>query len=270
METVLYADVLFVIDFCMDYLSLYAASRLLARHTGLPRCILAAMLGALYGVLAVVLGLDGIPGAICTAGVSVLMTVIAFGVQGGAVAVFRAAFTVWGCGALLGGVMTAFSGMFGVSVMRGGADLLCTGGVTAFALIRLARRRLCRGTAEILLTYGERRWQGTALVDSGNLLTDPIGGYAVILLGAPHARVLLGAAADTLFRGDFSEIGTGVRAVPVRGVDGTRILYGYLCREVKIARGGQSTVRSAVVCVDHGAPADGYGGCAALLPASLL
>ncbi len=270
METVLYADVLFLIDFSMDYLSLYAASRLLSLRTSLWRTSLAAILGAVYSVLSVLIGADGIPGAICTVFVSVLMTVISFGTLGGWRALFRKSVTVWGCGTLLGGIVTAFSGMFGTAVAEGGGDLLCAGVIAVLALIRFARRRLAHGIAEITVSYGENTWQGNALIDSGNLLTDPIGGYAVILLRPTEAYTLLGRLTDTLYKGEAAEGSVGVRIVPMRAADGTRLVYGFLCKEVRIRAGGRMYVRTAVVCVDHGAGGDGYGGCAALLPASLV
>lgn len=265
----MYADVLFLIDFSMDYLSLYAASRLLSIKTTLWRAVLAAAFGGLYGVLAVIVGADGLIGAICTAAVSVLLSLIAFGVNGGWRGVLRTTVTVWGCGTLLGGIMTAFSGMFGGSVAGGGGDIFCAGAVLLFALTRFARKRFARGTAEITLSYEARRWQGSALIDSGNLLTDPIGGYAVILLRPHDARLLLGYAADTVYKGNITDGAVSVRVVPMRTVDGTRLLYGFLAKDIEIRRGGRTYRRTAVVCVDHGS-ADGYGGCAALLPASLV
>ncbi|MBQ8746628.1 MAG: sigma-E processing peptidase SpoIIGA [Clostridia bacterium] len=270
METVLYADVLFLIDFSMDYLSLYAASRLLSMRTSLWRTVLAAALGGIYGIFSVLAGLGGLPGALCAVVVSGLLSLIAFGKSGGYRALIRASVTVWGCGALLGGVLTAFSSLFGTALMQGGGDILCAGIAVFFALLRFSRRKLAHGTAEIMLTHGERAWQGSALIDSGNLLTDPIGGYAVILLRASDARSLLGEETDTLYKGNITETGTGVRVVPMRTADGTRLLYGFLCRDVRIRRGNREQIRTAVVCVDHATSEGGYGGCAALLPASLI
>ena len=270
METVLYADVLFLIDFSMDYLSLYAAGRLLSLQTSLWRTVLAAALGGIYGVLAVLFGADGLPGALCAVAVSALLSLIAFGRMGGRRSFIRASITVWGCGVLLGGVMTAFSSLFGTAAVQGGGDILCAGIVAFFALIRFARRKIARCTAEITLSRDGCIWRGSALIDSGNLLTDPIGGYPVILLGAAAARSLLGDLTDTLYKGELTELGMGVRVVPMRTADGTRLLYGFLCKEVLIRRGGREYMRTAVVCVDHFAKEGGYGGCAALLPASLV
>ena len=59
METVLYADVLFLINFSMDYLSLYAVSRLLALPSRAWRMLAGAGVGGVYGVLSVVLCAKG-------------------------------------------------------------------------------------------------------------------------------------------------------------------------------------------------------------------
>ena len=270
-DTVLYADVLFLIDFSMDYLSLFAAAKLLSLPTTLPRCVLASAVGGLYGIVAVLFLPGGFFGAIFAVFVSMLLSVIAFGLEGGLRSLLRTTLTVWGAGTLLGGIMTAFSGLFGGSLSVGGGDMLLAGGIALVGCIRFARRRLAGGYAEIVISREGRTWQGRALVDSGNLLTDPIGGYPVVLLSLPAARELLGTLADTVFKGEPAEVSVGVRAVAVRTVGGTRLIYGFLCRDLTIRRGGREVHRCAVVSVDHGADgASGYGGAPALLPASLL
>ncbi len=267
----MYADVLFLIDFSMDYLSLYAAGKLLSLPMSLRRTVLAALLGGVYGVLAVLLGADGVLGAFAAIGISFLLTLIAFGVREGVRGLVRAAFTVWGTGALLGGAMTAVGGIFGppsAGTVGGFGCMVCGVFVVMVGLTRFTRQRFTRGTAEVEITESEVRWIGKGLLDSGNLLTDPLGGYPVILLRAESARSLLGAAVDTLYRGETPEGAVGVRAVPVRTVEGTRILYGFLGKNIVLRRGKRVWHRCAVVCVDHGT--ESFGGCDALLPVSLM
>lgn len=267
-ENVLYADILFLVDFSMDYLSLFAAARLLSLPARLPRTALAAAAGGLYGVFAVAGGITGFFSGVLAVAVSAVMTLIAFGVPSDGWAWFRAVATVWGSGALLGGVMTALSGAFGGVYPGQGFDFLFAGTAMLLGLIRPVRRSLTRGYAEVEIPSGGRLWRGRALIDSGNLLTDPISGVPVLLMRSEEARMLLGALTDTLYRGETENVSAGVRAVPVRTADGTRILYGFFVRELTLIRGRRRLRRSAVVCVDHGA--DGYGGCAVLLPAALL
>ena len=272
METVLYADVLFLINFSMDYLSLFAAARLLALPTQTKRMLAGAVLGGIYGVLATAMAWQGILGALTAFLASCAMGWIAFGRCGGRGGFFRAVFSVWGIGALLGGFMTVFSGLFqGSAPDTAGADFPMAI-AAAVLFVRLLSRRGGRGYAEISFSYGENEYTGRALIDSGNLLRDPISALPVILIRASDARTFAAGEVDGKFAGKVTDglgLSPGVRAVPMRGADGTRILYGFLCREVHIRRGKTSVCRSAVICVDREA-GDGYGGCGVLLPASLL
>ena len=270
-EPVLYADILFLIDFCMDYLSLYATGKLLSLPMALGRTLLASLLGGVYGVFSVFIGLDGWVGAVLAVGVSMLMTLVSFGVREGVRGVCRTALAVWGVGALLGGVMTAVSGIFGPSSgeLTGGAGgMLCGVLVVLMGLTRFVRQSFTKGTAEIEITENGNCWKGTGLLDSGNLLTDPLSGYPVVLLRRPAALTLLGEQADTLYRGNIPEETRGIRAVPVRTVKGMRILYGFLGRDITLRRGKRTWCRCAVVCVDH--DTEDFGGCDALLPVSLM
>ena len=272
METVLYADVLFLINFSMDYLSLYAASRLLALPTKAWRMLAGAILGGIYGVLSVIFFWQGIGGALLTFLLSCGIVWIAFGRCDSVRGFFRTVFSVWGIGALIGGFMTLFSGMFrGEMTYSNGMDFPAA----VFAVIlfvRLAARRGGRGYAEVSFDYGENSYTGRALVDSGNLLTDPISGLPVVLIRATDARSFAGNEVDGKFAGVMPEgigLSPGVRAVPMRGVTDTRILYGFLCDKLCIRQGKHRLCRSAVICVDRQA-VNGYGGCGVLLPASLL
>lgn len=271
-ETVLYADVLFAIDFSMDFLSLYAAGALLSLRRSVGRMSAAASVGALYAVAVTALQIGGLGGASGALLVSGLMTLIAFG-RGGSVRGFlRTAAAVWGCGALLGGFMTLISGLFGGTLPGGGAaDLFFAGTAALLGFGRLLRGWVGCGFAEISVPYGENVCECRALIDSGNLLTDPLSALPVILVCAKEARRFAGDETDGKFRGipqaDASVRG-GVRIVPRRCGGETKLLYGFLCPAVQIRRGGKSVCRRAVICIDH--DADSYAGCGALLPSSLL
>ena len=272
MDTVLYADVLFLINFSMDYLSLYAVSRLLALPSRTWRMLAGAALGGMYGVLSVVFFFQGLVGAMITFFVSCGMVFITFGRCDSVRGFFRAVLSVWGIGALIGGFMTLFSGMFhGEAPHDTDADIPAA--VLAVILfIRMAARRRGRGYADVSLSYGENTYSGRALIDSGNLLTDPISGLPVVLIRASDARTFAGNEVDGKFAGVMpSRIGLspGVRAVPIRGVADTRILYGFLCDKLRIRQGKRTVCRSAVICVDRQSPR-GYGECGVLLPAALL
>lgn len=265
---ILYADVLFLINFSMDFLSLYAAGRLLSRSLSVWRMSAAAGIGALYATAATALSFGGILGAACAALCSLCMTAAAFGVQD----LLRTSLAVWGSGALLGGSMTLLSGLFGGTLPGGGyADLIAAAAAFSLGIGRLCRRRMHRGYAQVRIPYGENVYEGRALIDSGDLLCDPLSGAPVVLLCPAAARALAGDEAVGKFAGHIapdSAARGGVRAVPVRTVGGVRILYGFFCPRLVILRGRERLCRSAVVCVDR--DAETYGGAPVLLPAALL
>lgn len=271
MRTVLYADVLFLVNFSMDYLSLYAAGKLLSLRMRVRRMLFAAALGGLYGVLVTALNAGHVLSAVTAVLFSTVMTAAAYGSAGGGRSFLQAALAVWGSGALLAGFMTLFSGIFGGSFPGGGgADILCAACAAVYGFTRLLRRRLGRGYAEVRIPYGENVYEGRALIDSGNLLTDPLSGLPVILMRETEARRIAGDEVDGKFRGRIvpdAGVRGGVRAVPVG--NGARMLYGFLCPDVRIRQGKRHWQKSAVVCVDFAAGA-GYGGCGVLLPAGLL
>jgi len=271
-EGVLYADVLFLINFSMDFLSLYAAGRLLSLRCSAGRMSAAAAIGAVWGVAAAAFSFDGWGGAVGAVLCSAVMTAAAFGIGEGWRGFLRAAFAVWGSGALIGGFMTLFSGLFGGALPGGGfADMAAAVPAVIFGFGRLARRQLSRGYAEVRIPCGENVYEGRALIDSGNLLTDPLSGVPVILMRAAEARELVGDEADGRFCGRPASDGAsrgGVRVVPARSAEGTRLLYGFFCTDVTVRRGRCISRRQAVICVDHAA--DSYGGCGVLLPAALL
>ncbi len=268
----MYADILFLINFSMDFLSLYAAGSFLSLRRSVWRMSAAALLGALYAVSVTALQIGGIIGAMGALLISALMTGIAFGRGESLRGFLRGTAAVWGCGALLGGFMTLISGLFGGTLPGGGAaDLFFAGAAALLGFGRLLRRRIGRGFAEISIPYGENVCECRALIDSGNLLTDPISALPVILICAEEARRFAGDETDGKFRGVLqadAAMRGGVRIVPRRCGGETKLLYGFLCPEVQIRRNGRCICRRAVVCVDH--DTDNYAGCSALLPASLL
>ncbi len=265
LEPILYADVLLAIDFSMDFLSLYAAGRLFCLRMRFFRLALAAGCGALYGLCAVLLNLSGLGGVCLNLAVCAAMTAVAYGRCGGARRFGRAFFGVWGCGAFLAGMISLVSG--GLQTGRGAGgilDFLLAAGAAVIGVTRLLRRRVSRASIRVRIPYGERCFEGDALPDSGNLLTDPLSGLPVVLLSAPTARGIGWQSHELPADGTTPR---GVRAVPIRTSAGTRIVYGFFCPSLTILGGPHPRQASAVVCVDE--TVSDFGGCGALLPSAL-
>lgn len=196
---VIYADLVFVLNFAVNYLLLRGTARLGGSAARRRRLALGALLGALYAV-AVYFPAFGwlrlLPAKLlCAAG----MLLLSFGVRRAALrlaAVFGA-LTLVLCGAV-----------YGVELLRGGtvrvfqnsllypvsfASVLLTAAAVS-AACRLLLPRLTHDVNSIVpvtLRLRGRTVHLSALRDSGNTLSDPVSGEAVLTAEWSAARRLL-------------------------------------------------------------------------------
>ena len=273
MEVEIYADLLFLVNAGMDGLCFCLTGRLLHRKLSSRRVALGAVLGGLYAVAAlffrvgqaVALGLD--------LGVCLLLCRLVFGGrQAGRGGVLSAAATYFLLSMVVGGIMTALSNLlnrllpslpfpaeeegvgtwlFALLALAGGGIALCGGRF----LRRSATVRRCRVTVEL---HG-RRVELEGLVDSGNLLRDPMGGRAVICCRREAlAPILSPELAESLRGGGLEGLadtpdGRRIRLIPASTATGGGMLAGFLPDRVDIAyeRNGKQETRtvSAVVAV---------------------
>ena len=75
---ILYADVLFAINFSMDFLALFICSMIMRRRINKKRIILASFFGAIYSVVDVVLALQAFIKIAISVSVAVVICVICF------------------------------------------------------------------------------------------------------------------------------------------------------------------------------------------------
>ena len=102
---VIYVDVLFLMNFSADFMVLYLTKSLLRREAARKRLLLAALMGALYAVLATVFLRAWQPIALSAIGILALMVLITFG-YGGIRRFVRAILVCALLSCLLGGVIT--------------------------------------------------------------------------------------------------------------------------------------------------------------------
>ncbi len=279
-----YADVLFLVNFSLDYVSLYITGRLLSEPMKTARLCAAAALGAVYAVAALFFDVPEAIYIAVTLAVSALMCVCAFR-RTSIIGTVGASVLLFSVGCALGGAMTAIYSL-GAGYresLSGGAwsdgntavivavAALATGAV--FLGSRAAARRRGVGSAKVTVEAGERSATFDALADSGNLLRDPVTGRpALILSPSAAARVLPEAAVGAAVSDDAATAATQlppdilsrVRILPVKNVYGDGVLLGY--RPDKVVVGDKREV-DCVIAVS--AKRDGFGGYEAVLPAEL-
>ena len=278
MKTVLYADVLFLINFGMDLISLWLTFIISKRSVSPFRLITAASLGGAYGVASVVFDVKGAASFIFSALVSFAM--VAISVLPGLKfrSVVKYSFILWGIGALIGGVVTVICTLGDT----GGADLashnapffvFALGGAGAYGLVKLISKvssvKSCRAVVSMFGVDAELEM----LVDTGCLVKEPISGADVIFiarraLDSIHNRdvgFLCGGVENTVRLSH--ETKRRARVVTVKRAGDERALISFFPDGViLIIKNERKPVKCAVVIEDT---AD-YGGYDGIVPASLV
>jgi stage II sporulation protein GA (sporulation sigma-E factor processing peptidase) len=83
MTRVVYADLLFLVNFSMDFLCLFVSARLLRREVRMWRLLLSASAGGVYSVVLLFIPLVGFYAVLLDLGFCALMCVLAYGVKNG-------------------------------------------------------------------------------------------------------------------------------------------------------------------------------------------
>lgn len=287
MEEEIYADVLFIINFSMDFLSLYIVGRLMHFMMEAKRVILGASVGALYGVLELLITLTRLRQTALALGVLCLMCLIAFGWKS-----FRTYMTsvglTFGVSMLIGGIMTSAFLKLGnaVSYLEIGGSIATVYGdlpvwkFAVFALLsalvtwllgKIFRRKRAQRACLVRMRFDGKEGVFPALVDSGNLLEEPVSGTPVIFLKGKAAKLLpknlLAAMKNGAASLSLPDAGR-LRVIPSKTVSGDGVLLAAMPELVALRTGRGWETRRALVAVDFSA--GDFGGFEALVPEILF
>lgn len=197
--TVIYIDTLFLLNAVIDYLLLLAAARLAGEPLRRWRFALGAALGGLYAVAIFLPGLGFLAHPICRIASAALMMVVSYGGsrrllrQG---VLFVALTCAFGGGVVAIGLLGGTGLSLGRGVFYSALDLkiVLLSAAVCYGVLTLVFRRLARHSArelvDIKLTLGDRSVSFTALVDTGNTLTDPVSGRPVMVAEGDRAGPL--------------------------------------------------------------------------------
>ncbi len=256
-----YLDLYIIINTSMDLICLMITAALLHLRIRRRRAVFAAAMGGAYAAGSLLLGLSGIIGFLGDAAAAVLLCAIAFGVRGSSVwRFFRSVAALLLTSMLLGGVMTGLYSLLNrlklpfESMQGEGLSVWTFALLTAVAGLCTVRGGRWLGLASRTKTVAVKaRLFGqtvtfTALVDSGNLLRDPISGRSVI---AVDPRRLAGILPRELLEASVSgravdfltayEHARHCRPIPARGATGETVLLAILPEELILTVKGEST-----------------------------
>ena len=241
-----YGDVLFAVNFFMDFLILRLTG-LVCGKTSFIRSFAGALIGAIYATSAFFLTLPTLVSFILQAGLGVAMVAITFGIKDD----FRLKLLSFlGVSIFCGGIVLVIFLSGGAFVINGtvyfsaGARKLLFSGIGCYYTFKflgifienLADRRYSKMNVQI--TYGEQVITCVALCDSGNSLTEPFTGLPVCVLHRSLYNLL------------FTE-GTKMYIIPYKTISGeNRVMTGFKPDNVTVTDiSGKSFLTKCIVAV---------------------
>ena len=190
--TVIYVDTLFLLNAIIDYLLLLAAARLAGEPLLRLRFGVGALLGGLYAVAIFLPGLEFLNHPLCRMAFGVLMLLVAYGRSKRLLRqsiIFLALTLSFGGGVFAIGLLGGNTLTLGRGVYYSPLDLkmVLLSGAVCYVVLTMTMGKIGRhtGTEGALLPLriclGKEQINLTALVDTGNTLTDPATGCPVVV-----------------------------------------------------------------------------------------
>lgn len=257
--TVVYADVLLLINFSMDFVSLYIVSKLMHLKSVFIRLMLASSVGALYSLCDFLVNWPSPVMAIITNFCfSVIMCLIAFGNL--KIHIFFISAVFYGICFILGGAITGIYSIVGekwnilneAGYIYTDISLLEVLGLTLISVIFVRfiteriKRRAINKTAKLSITIKGVTSTLQAFVDSGCLVKEPVTNKEVVFLKKECFKTFFGEASEITPQLHI-KAGLQICAVPVTTLTGKDVLFGI--HPDKIVCDG-ITVDAVVVFVD--------------------
>lgn len=280
----LYIDVYFLINFTVDFLSLYFASLFSKVPSGGKRMVLSSLVGALAASL--IIFLPEVPlvkmlisalslvlcGVIATVSVSlkrrmkfVLSFLIFQALVGGIVSYLWHIFDIYLFDALsLSGGAPVNRKMLSFSVI-----VLISIGVFKM-IVSFFSNIVGDGSVELEIKYYGKELRCEAFVDSGNLAIDPMDMCPILFIKEELAEKLFPENVVRLSDPDVldRDVRRRIRLIPVSRGGVTHVLTGVKVDGVSICRGDEREPVAVTIAIDK--ESGSYGGFSALIPSGVV
>lgn len=290
---VVYIDVLFLINFSMDYLALRMAGGILHLPSGRFALIGASVLGGGYAVAAALFAGGVVLSSLIGIAVALLLCYVAYGRECGRRTFFFLSALFFVFSWLLGGMITAFYQFLPrvfenreellAMLLEGDGKLPLFFGLSLLAalILALGRRHLTFArplsrTVQLTVTEGGRSYTFSAFVDSGNTLCDPLSGRPCVVVsplafaGIPKDILSFSTSGLLDIAGLSPESRRRIRLVPSESIGGERLLVGFLPERLTLKTGdGEERAVDAILVLDSHQKG-GFNGNGALVPSNLI
>ncbi len=282
----MYADLLFLINFSMDFLCLYLSVKLLhlKQHTG--RLLLSAVLGGVYSVVSLFLSVGSGVALAIDVGVCVIMCAVCAAGKGVSIPrIVLLCGTYFGISALMGGGMTALYHLLNKADLP--LDEVAGDGISAWMFLALATasalaavfgqrlfsRQSARRICTVRIRLGGAAWELQGLCDSGNLLCDPISGTPVIVADREQWLQRLPRDLRCAVESEGRETDAGIhtnrmRIVPMQTAQGSSMAIALFPDEIMLEESNGRMRAVHALIAPSGQPLGGEY--SAIVPATLL
>lgn len=279
-----YADVLFLVNFSLDYVTLYITGRLMSHSSSALRMTAAAAAGATFAVSALVFDMKGAFYVLSSAAVTFLMCVCAYK-RAGLVGYLISSILLFSVGTAIGGAVSAICSLG--AGYRGALEADRNGDATVFAVaaaatlltaisVKAAKKRCITDKRLVRLTIDGGSLTLDALADSGSFVKDPLSGYPVLIVRADAIKAILPVAVYEAAKNESTDVTkleardmARVRMIPVSGVSGNSILLGYRPDSASVEmKNGHFREISCFLALSH--EKNRFGGCDAIIPSELI
>ena len=276
----LYIDVYFLVNFTVDYLALYFAHRLIYLPIRAGRLIFASILGAVFAVADVFLP----SGILYEIPLFIICIISIMAVSAPRMSIFfriRLTLVFILTQLLLGGLVYFTYGLLDkylleiIGKVDSGAEnrrALIFSVIILFAigamklLIMILSGSKDEKSVTLKIKIGENYYSTEALVDTGNLVKDPMSMCPVVFLKRSFAGKVFPAAVLELERLDSLpyDYRRRVRLIPVTRNGETHVMTGVRADLIEIAHGGECRAVDMTLAIDR--EEGSFGGYFALVP----
>ena len=266
---ILYADVLFAINFSMDFLALFITIKIMHKRLYKLRILISALIGSAYSVIEMI---TKVKSPMLEIGINIfvalIMCIICF--KETKISRFIISYAMfWGVSALMGGFMSLifsiFNKIFYTYIVN--SKLIATNAyngvrfivvalisiLASFIVTRIYNSKKAIKNVQIEIEFENNSYSLNGLCDSGNLLTEPLSGKSVILVSQSS---MLGGEIKN--HPDYKK-----RYIPYTSVNAKGILKGIIPKKIII---NDSEVDAIVATSEE----NDFGGYEALVPISLI
>ena len=290
MEQEVYIDLLFLINFSMDYLCLYICGKVLRKKLKLLRLIIAAAAGGAYSVISLFSPFSPTINLIIDAIFCLVICAIAFAENGRRLSsTLLCGFLFVGISMMTGGAMTAIFNFLnrldlpldsidgdGISTYLF-AIIAAVAGIITLRSGEIISKRSDIKECKLTLTISGKTATFFALSDSGNLVKDPLSGKNVVLIDRSSLSHLVDVSVfDKFLEGQQPPASSGLkglRIVPIKTAGGKSFLAAaipeILFAEVGTQKGKTHTLEldALIAPSDIGKSAEGYQ---AIVPSQII